>query len=1005
MAIPQRICFVVTSPFTIRVFMLRHLEALAARYDVTIIFNPAESPGIPLHFDSRIHLVELDINRRISLWNDLGGFISLLRIFRRERFFVVHTITPKAGLLGQIAAWMGRVPFRVHTFTGQVWVTRQGIFRFILKMVDKLYAACATHVLVDSPSQRDFLVEQGILPDGRGLVLGGGSISGVDVERFTPDALSRQKIRGQLGIPEDAVLFLYVGRLKRDKGLLDIAEAFSQHAQHHPDSWWLIVGPDEEMLAPAIMDCCARVSDRLRILGYTDTPECYMAAADVLCLPSYREGFGSVILEAAACGIPSIASRIFGITDVIVGGETGLLHKVGDVQEITQLLDELADDRLLRERMGSSARLRVVRDFSAEAVTNALLSFYEKFSIPAGIVRPSKYLQQYPERRRPGNETRMVTAVIVNYNSGDLLAVCVASLLASTERVRVVVSDNGSSDDSLVRLSALCGDDERLIIVRNGANLGFSLGCNIGLSHAVGDYVLFINPDCVVPVAAIGQMRALMDAHPEAGMAGCMVRNPDGSEQAGCRRYVPTPQRSMARVLRLNRLFPGKQIFETFNMKGTPLPARAESIEAISGAFMFVRHSVLDRVGSFDERYFLHCEDLDLCIRFTRAGHTILFDPNIEITHLKGGSRALPFFVEWHKHKGMVRFYRLHFRDRYPWLLMLLVVLAVALRFVLMTPWLLFQRGRVDILDPRIIGNRYGGLWRNNESPTARRTVIVSGATSEIGHFLLPRLVESGYRVIALSRNVAPDWKNEVSDEIFWLRADISDTSSLAVLPSASFLIHLAPLIILPEQIAAFSAIGVKRVIAISSSSKLSKAESPVAAERAYATRLAFAERSLGEYCAESDMAWTVFRPTMIYGRGMDRNITLIRRWIKVMRVCPLLGDGSGLRCPVHAEDLAAACMAVLKNPHTFNKFYELSGGEILTYRTMVKRIFDSVHMKPRFIRISPTFFKTALQLIALLPRYGDFNIAMALRMNENLNYSHDAAREDFGYRPRNFSP
>ena len=169
MAIPQRICFVVTSPFTIRVFMLRHLEALAARYDVTIIFNPAESPGIPLHFDSRIHLVELDINRRISLWNDLGGFISLLRIFRRERFFVVHTITPKAGLLGQIAAWMGRVPFRVHTFTGQVWVTRQGIFRFILKMVDKLYAACATHVLVDSPSQRDFLVEQGILPDGRGL--------------------------------------------------------------------------------------------------------------------------------------------------------------------------------------------------------------------------------------------------------------------------------------------------------------------------------------------------------------------------------------------------------------------------------------------------------------------------------------------------------------------------------------------------------------------------------------------------------------------------------------------------------------------------------------------------------------------------------------------------------------------------------------------------------------------------------------------------------------------
>ena len=157
----------------------------------------------------------------------------------------------------------------------------------------------------------------------------------------------------------------------------------------------------------------------------------------------------------------------------------------------------------------------------------------------------------------------MITAIIVNYNSGPQLTVCVTSLLASKEPVKVVVSDNGSSDDSLVRLTAFFGDDERVVIIRNGANLGFSAGCNIGLPHVAGDYVLFINPDCVVPPDALGRMRAIMDARPEVGMSGCLIRNLDGSEQAGCRRYVPTPWRSLVRVLRLDKLFPNTPRFQT----------------------------------------------------------------------------------------------------------------------------------------------------------------------------------------------------------------------------------------------------------------------------------------------------------------------------------------------------------------------------------------------------------------------------------------------------------
>lgn len=372
----QKICLVVTSPFTLKVFMLKHLEALVEDYAVTVICNVSNSTDISLTLNQQIRLIDLCIERNIAPWRDIHCLVALLRIFRQEQFLVVHTITPKAGLLAQLAAYLVRVPHRIHTFTGQVWVTQRGLSKWLLKRLDRFYAACATHILVDSPSQRDFLEQQGVLPKGRGQVLGQGSISGVDIQRFAPNHQVRQDLRGQLGIPDDAVLFLYLGRLKRDKGLLDLARAFARHAKDHPTSRLLIVGPDEEELSPAILDACSAISARVFLFGYTATPEHYMAAADVLCLPSYREGFGSVILEAAACNLPSIASRIVGITDAIIDGETGCLHAAGTVQEIAALLDRFAQDASLREQMGAAARRRTLREFSSERITAELVAFY-----------------------------------------------------------------------------------------------------------------------------------------------------------------------------------------------------------------------------------------------------------------------------------------------------------------------------------------------------------------------------------------------------------------------------------------------------------------------------------------------------------------------------------------------------------------------------------------------------------------------------------------------------
>ena len=369
----------------------------------------------------------------------------------------------------------------------------------------------------------------------------------------------------------------------------------------------------------------------------------------------------------------------------------------------------------------------------------------------------------------------MITAIIVNYNSGPQLTACVASLRASTVPVRIVVSDNDSRDDSLARLEAFFGGDEQVMVIRNGVNLGFSVGCNIGLTHAVGDYVLFINPDCVVPSDAIERMCNLMQARPEVGMAGCMIRNLDGSEQVGCRRYTPTPWRALMRVLRLDLLFPGHPKFQTFNMKDTPLPAQPVPVEAISGAFMLVRHRALEQVGPLDEDYFLHCEDLDWCMRFNRAGYLILFVPDVEIRHFKGGSHVSPLFVEWHKHKGMTRFYRKFFRERYSWALMWLVILAVHARFALLVP-VLWGRRLMPGAALRDARRSWGGvvdLPCARDAALSQRTLMVVGATSQVGRFLLPRLVQAGYRVVALSRQGAPDWAAEVSPGVLWFRADI----------------------------------------------------------------------------------------------------------------------------------------------------------------------------------------------------------------------------------------
>ncbi|MGH8686001.1 MAG: SDR family oxidoreductase [Nitrosospira sp.] len=288
----------------------------------------------------------------------------------------------------------------------------------------------------------------------------------------------------------------------------------------------------------------------------------------------------------------------------------------------------------------------------------------------------------------------------------------------------------------------------------------------------------------------------------------------------------------------------------------------------------------------------------------------------------------------------------------------------------------------------------------NPESP---HKIVVTGATSVIGHFLLPRLLDAGYEVHAVSRSPA-EGLNTTDKKLFWYQADISNPEQLPSV-NAQALIHLAPLWLLPPLLPALNSLQIRRVIGFGSTSLFSKADSADAGERQLAARFAAVEEAISRLNDSSEMNWTVFRPTLVYDCFRDKNVTVIARFIQRFGFFPLLGKARGLRQPVHADDLAEACIMVLKRPAAYRKAYNLSGGETLSYRQMVEKIFGSLDKPAHFLIIPAWLFHWAIRVLTLLPGKRGMTPEMATRMNVDLCFDHADATRDFGFSPRPFLP
>lgn len=326
---------------------------------------------------------EIDIPRRIAPIRDLLSLWNLYRFFRKERFDIVHSTTPKAGMLCAIAARLAGVPIRLHTFTGQAWVEMHGILRLVSKAGDWLTSHLNTLCYADSQSQRTFILSEGIGKPNKIRVLGTGSLSGVDLVRFNPERWgnSKESLLRELEILPEHKVITFIGRITRDKGVNELLAAFRLLRRKGHQCVLLMIGPGEAKDGSFSEPMNHSPDGDIRYVGYSPQPERYLSVTDIFCLPSYREGFGNVVIEAAAMGVPTVGTDIVGLRDAIINGETGILVPVKNIDELANSLESLLVDDEKRLKMGLSARLRAEREFSSEKINQLLIDEYCVFDL------------------------------------------------------------------------------------------------------------------------------------------------------------------------------------------------------------------------------------------------------------------------------------------------------------------------------------------------------------------------------------------------------------------------------------------------------------------------------------------------------------------------------------------------------------------------------------------------------------------------------------------------
>lgn len=349
------------------------IKMRAMGYDMVAVTSPGPELD-ELRDKDGFHCVAVPMERHISIVNDLKSLMKMISVFRKEKPQVVHSMTPKAGMICMVAAWLTRVPVRIHTFTGLVWPTATGLKRKILMMTDWLTCACATHVIPEGQGVLNDL-KNGSITKKPMKVLGYGNVRGVDMERFSPAHFKATK-------NPDVFTFVFVGRIVGDKGINELVEAFVKLHDKHKNTRLVLVGKYEHELDP-VSDKTRKFidsNDGIDACGpkYGDDLLQMYVDADCFVMPSYREGFPNTVLEAGAMGLPSIVTDINGSREIIVNEKNGLIVPSKNANALYDAMERMLTDDKARGIMRSNARQIIESRFEKNFVQKCQIEFYER---------------------------------------------------------------------------------------------------------------------------------------------------------------------------------------------------------------------------------------------------------------------------------------------------------------------------------------------------------------------------------------------------------------------------------------------------------------------------------------------------------------------------------------------------------------------------------------------------------------------------------------------------
>jgi GT2 family glycosyltransferase len=290
----------------------------------------------------------------------------------------------------------------------------------------------------------------------------------------------------------------------------------------------------------------------------------------------------------------------------------------------------------------------------------------------------------------------MISVLMVTYYSGPILFEAIARIMAQADGHELVLVNNGNPEAINQQLRTMAAAEPRLVLLENTTNIGFGRACNQAAAAASGSVYLMLNPDCLLPAAGLAKLSSVIETLPPHWLLGADIRNEDMSPQRGARRDRLTPWLAFIEITRLSSIAPRHPYFRRMNHHHQRLPATTVEVPAISGAFMAMSAEDFNAIGGFDPAYFLHVEDLDLCLRWHKMGWPTFFTPHLQLVHLQGTSSASHWFIEWHKTQGFIYYFNTHFRDFYPAAFFALLKVALYGRFVVqatartlvdMLPW------------------------------------------------------------------------------------------------------------------------------------------------------------------------------------------------------------------------------------------------------------------------------------------------------------------------------